>query len=107
MKSRFPLIIALVMLLTALMTTTVLAGEITGNGQLKEVKGHSECAYSGQEDLQWYFDDADTLPKPEATRGDPGHSQSWGQAKPAWDFLISIGLHPGIACNPTKSGGGD
>jgi hypothetical protein len=107
MKSRFPLIIALVMLLTALMTSTVLAGEITGNGQLKEVKGHSECAYSGQEDLQWYTTDDDITPVATFVRGVPGHSQSWGQAKPMWAFLISIGLHPGIACNPTKSGGGD
>jgi hypothetical protein len=106
MKPRFLLILAAVMLLSALTTTTVLAGEITGNGKLKDVNGRSECAFSGQEDLQWYFDDANTMPKPEATRGVPGHSQSWGQAKPAWDFLISLGLHPGHACNPTRAGGG-
>ena len=105
MKPRFLLILAAAMLLSALTTTTVLAGEITGNGELKEVKGRSECAFSGQEDLQWYVDDANTELKPEATRGEPGHSQSWGQAKPIWDFLISIHLHPGQACNPTRAGG--
>ena len=52
------------MLLSALTTTTVLAGEITGNGQLKDVNGQSACAFSGQEDLQWYFDDGNTMPKP-------------------------------------------
>ena len=103
MKPRFLLILAAAMLLSALTTTTVLAGEITGNGKLKEVNGRSECAFSGQEDLQWYFDDANTLPKPEATRGEPGHAQSWGQAKPIWDLLISLGLHPGHACNPTRA----
>ena len=104
MKSRFLLIIAAAMLLSALTTTTVLAGEITGNGQLKDVNGQSACAFSGQEDLQWYFDDGNTMPKPEATRGDPGHAQSWGQVKPIWDFLISIGEHPGHACNPARGG---
>ena len=56
-----------------------LAGEITGNGTLKTVKGNSPCAYSGQEDLQWYTNDENTTLKPTPTKGDPGHSQSWGQ----------------------------
>lgn len=55
------------------------AGEITGNGQLKTVHGNSPCAYSGQEDLQWYTTDADTTLKANPTKGDPAHSQSWGQ----------------------------
>ena len=38
------------------------AGEITGNGRLKPVNGNSPCAYSGQEDLQWFTDDSDTTP---------------------------------------------
>ena len=36
---------------------SVFAGEITGNGTLKEVQGRSSCAYSGQEDLQFFYDD--------------------------------------------------
>jgi hypothetical protein len=84
---------------------SALAGEITGNGKLKEVNGRSECAFSGQEDLQWYFDDANTMPKPVATRGEPSHSQAWGRIPKAdRDFLTSIGLNPGIACNPQKAG---
>jgi hypothetical protein len=55
------------------------AGEITGNGQLKTVHGNSPCAYSGQEDLQWYTNDGDTTLKSDPTKGDPAHSQSWGQ----------------------------
>jgi hypothetical protein len=35
------------------------AGEITGNGKLKTVNGSSPCAFSGQEDLQWYTADGD------------------------------------------------
>jgi hypothetical protein len=84
--------------------STTLAGEITGNGKLKVVNGHSPCAYSGQEDLQWYQDDGDTILRSDPTRGDPSHSQSWGQIdKATRDFLTSIGLNPGIACNPTRS----
>src|SRR6478672_6474141 len=55
------------------------AGEITGNGRLKPVNGNSPCAYSGQEDLQWYTTNADTTPVTDPTKGDPAHSQSWGQ----------------------------
>ena len=41
----------------------VFAGEITGNGTLKEVHGRSACANSGQEDLQWFTDDVDRIPR--------------------------------------------
>ena len=85
----------------------VFAGEITGNGDLKEVKGRSACAYSGQEDLQWYFDDDNEFPRPEPIKGEPGHAQSWGQVpKVVRDtVLIPMGLHPGQACNPNGGGG--
>ena len=84
----------------------VLAGEITGNGTLKDVQGRSACANSGQEDLQWYEDDLDTIPRQVVIRGVPGHAQSWGQIdKGTRAFLTSIGMNPGIACNPNKSTG--
>jgi len=60
-------------------TSGAFAGEITGNGKLKPVNGNSPCAFSGQEDLQWYTDDGDGTPKSNPTKGDPAHSQSWGQ----------------------------
>ena len=74
------------------------AGEITGNGKWiagspdEPLNGKSECAFSGQQD-------------------DPGEppfrgliAQSWGQIpKAVRDFLTSIGLNPGISCNPTKA----
>jgi hypothetical protein len=76
-----------------------LAGEITGNGRsLKNpdgtLNGKSMCAFSGREDEP----------------GDPLFkgliAQSWGQiSKSTRDILASIGLHPGQACNPTRSGG--
>ena len=82
------------------------AGEVTGNGTLKEVHGRSSCAFSGQEDLQWFTNDVDRIPREDPTRGDPGHAQSWGQIdKATRAFLTSIGMNPGIACNPNKSTG--
>ena len=57
------------------------AGEITGNGQLKQVNGNSPCAYSGQEDRQWYTDDSDTTALDNPVKGDPAHSQNWGHVK--------------------------
>jgi hypothetical protein len=84
--------------------SSVFAGEITGNGTLKEVHGRSSCAYSGQEDLQFFYDDEDTLPKATPTKGDPSHAQSWGQIdKATRDFLTTLGLNPGFACNPNLS----
>ena len=59
------------------------AGEITGNGQLKPVNGNSPCAYSGQEDRQWYTDDSDTTALTDPVKGDPAHSQNWGHVKQA------------------------
>jgi hypothetical protein len=91
-------------LLASLGAGTVLAGEITGNGTLKDVNGRSFCAFSGQEDLQWYTDDSDTTLRADPTRGDPKHAQSWGQMDQATRaFLTSIGLNPGLACNPNRS----
>ena len=96
----------------------VMAGEVTGNGKLLHVDGskwgtglhaRSVCAYSGQEDLQYFTDNTDSTAKTVITRGDPGHAQSWGQIpKATRDFLTTLGLQPGTSCNPTKStfGGG-
>lgn len=91
-------------LVLALGAGSVSAGEITGNGRLKDVNGRSFCAYSGQEDLQWYTDDSDATRKDVFVRGDPGHAQNWGQIpKAIRDQLTLIGMNPGIDCNPTKS----
>ena len=94
-------------LILSLGASTVFAGEITGTGRsLKVLDGgkwgtflhaRSECAFSGQEDLQY---GGATI-----TRGVPGHAQSWGQIpKAGRDFLTGLGFNPGIACNPMKAG---
>ncbi len=82
----------------------VSAGEITGNGTLKDVNGRSFCAFSGQEDLQWFTDDSDSTRRSDPTKGDPGHAQNWGQIdKATRAFLTSIGQNPGLSCNPNRS----
>lgn len=104
--SRLGAAVAVAALVASLGASSVLAGEITGNGKLLDMHGRSECSFSGQEDLQFYTDNSDTTLKAEPTRGDPGHAQSWGQIpKETRDFLTTIGLNPGVACNPTKSSG--
>ena len=104
----------------------MIAGEITGNGKplwtstttiidgcgvgcnlvFHTLHGKSECAFSGQEDLQ--FVDGSGVPLSVAVKGVPGHAQSWGQIpKASRDYLTSVlHLNPGIACNPTKATGG-
>jgi hypothetical protein len=68
-----------VAVMMALGASAAFAGEITGNGKLKAVNGNSPCAFSGQEDLQWYTADGDTTLRSDPTKGDPAHSQNWGQ----------------------------
>ena len=59
------------------------AGEITGNGKLKEPNGNSECSFSGQEDLQWHTSDANLpgtrIPEDQVVKGEPAHAQNWGR----------------------------
>lgn len=81
---------------------TVFAGEITGNGKsLKNedgtLNGRSECAFSGRNDT--YSGDPDVPDEDGFFR-----TQSWGQIdKVGKEFLTSIGVNPGNACNPTRS----
>jgi hypothetical protein len=80
---RFILALAAVAAAMALVASTASAGEITGNGQLKTVHGNSPCAFSGQEDRQWFTDDSDTTRLDNPMRGVPAHSQNWGHVKQA------------------------
>ena len=102
--TRLALAAGTVAALLALSAGSALAGEVTGNGRLKEVNGHSFCAFSGQEDLQWFTDDTDTVRLENPVKGVPGHAQNWGQIdKATRAFLTSIGQNPGLACNPNRS----
>ena len=89
---------------TALGASAALAGESTGNGRYingsdaAPLHGKSACAYSGQ--------NPEGLLSPDDPNYEPGRTQSWGQiGQEGRAFLTSIGLNPGIACNPTKATG--
>ena len=109
--TRFLLAVASGALLVALMASTVLAGEVTGNGKNLQIDGgkwgtnlhaRSVCAFSGQEDLQYFTNqEGNTGPHP-ITRGVPGHAQSWGQIPKA--VRDTFGGNPGTFCNPVKGG---
>jgi hypothetical protein len=96
-------------LIASLGASAVFAGEVTGNGRSLHLPGgglhgKSACAFSGQEDLQYWDENGVPLPPDQVQKGVPGHAQSWGQIpKAGRDFLTSIGSNPGIACNPTKA----
>ena len=106
------LVVALaVLMVMGMVASAAFAGEVTGNGkdlstgsflvdgvEHHTLHGKSACAFSGLED--W----ASAEPQP---NGEilvvPGVTQSWGQIPKAdRDFLTSIGMSPGQACNPTS-----
>jgi hypothetical protein len=73
-----------------LSANAALAGEITGNGKVIAAPfehAQSECAFSGLDDP-----DADVFT----------HTQSWGQLVAMFGPMGGV---PGVACNPTRSGG--
>lgn len=88
-------------IMAAGLSSTAFAGEITGNGKWiagseeAPLKGKSECAYSGREDE----------PDDPTFKGEI--AQAWGlMSKELREFLTSIGMNPGKACNPVKSADG-
>jgi hypothetical protein len=91
----------------ALAGGTAFAGEITGSGkwirgsESAPLNGKSACAYSG-------LNDNYVLGNPIPDHDGFSRTQSWGQLDRATRaFLTSIGVNPGIACNPTRSSGGE
>jgi len=114
MARRFFSAVLATALLASVGASAVFAGEVTGNGRSLHVDGggkwgtglhaRSFCAFSGQEDLQWFTDDTDTTRLDNPVKGVPGHAQNWGQIdKATRAFLTSIGQNPGLACNPNRS----
>ena len=80
--------------------------EITGNGKLKEVHANSPCAFSGQEDLQWYTSNDDITPVDDPVKGDPAHSQNWGHVKQATGLTGGANSVPAaeLGCNGHEFG---
>jgi hypothetical protein len=117
MTRRLVAALSLAVLVVMLTASVAMAGEVTGNGKNKQLEdrgkwgtglhARSVCAFSGQEDLQYFSnEEGNTDPHP-ITRGEPGHAQSWGQIPKAVrdDPNIFGGLNPGTFCNPIKGGG--
>ncbi len=100
MKRSLMVAVLAALMVIAMGASAAFAGEITGNGKsLKNddgtLNGRSICAFSGLNDT--YTGDPNVPDEDGFTR-----TQSWGQlSKEVRDFLTTIGLHPGSACNPT------
>jgi hypothetical protein len=104
--------IVIVALVTACMVVmgagVAFAGEVAGNGTTPMVvevtedghtilHGKSSCAFSGLNDT--YTGNPEEPDDDGFTR-----TQSWGQVdKAGKEFLTSIGVNPGNACNPTRA----
>ena len=96
--------------------SAVFAGEVTGNGRSLHVEGggkwgtglhaRSFCAFSGQEDLQWFTTDGDTTPVANPVKGVPAHSQNWGHVKQALGLTGGANSVPAIdwGCNGHEFG---
>ena len=116
MTRRLVLAVMAAAMVMVLSTSAAFAGEVTGNGRkvmtIENSKwgtglhARSLCAYSGQEDLQFFQDEGtDQVPVENPIKGVPNHSQSWGQIPKAVRDGFPAEMHPGMACNPTRSGG--
>jgi hypothetical protein len=104
-KMRIAAVAACATALMGVGASAAFAGEITGNGkwiagsEAAPLNGKSECAYSGRNDNS-------VLGNPLPDEDGFTRTQSWGQVgQEGRAFLTSIGLNPGIACNPQKSQG--
>jgi hypothetical protein len=117
MAHRLVTAVSLASLMVVLMAGVAMAGEVTGNGKNKQLEdrgkwgtglhARSVCAFSGQEDLQYFSgQEGNTGPHPK-TPGVPARAQSWGQIpKFVRDDPEEFGgLNPGTFCNPIKGGG--
>ena len=99
LRTRLPLALAAAMLVASVGASSVLAGEITGNGRSLKVENskwgtglhaRSFCAYSGQNDI------------PDSTdpHNPPGRVQSYGFSF-ARNGLKALVPSPSVGCNPT------
>ena len=115
MTRRLVLAALAAIIVVAFSASAAFAGEVTGNGKVLTIENskwgtglhaRSLCAYSGQEDLQFFQDEGtDQIPVENPVKGVPGHAQSWGQIPKAVRDGFPAEMHPGIACNPRRSGG--
>jgi hypothetical protein len=116
MARRLVAALSMAALVGLLSASVAMAGEVTGTGKSLQIDGgkwgtnlhaRSVCAFSGQEDLQYFSNQEGNTEPHDITRGDPAHAQSWGQIPKAVrdDPEVFGGLNPGTFCNPIKGGG--
>jgi hypothetical protein len=116
MTRRLVAALSLAVLVVMLTASVAMAGEVTGTGKSKQIDGgkwgtnlhaRSVCAFSGQQDLQYFSNEGGNTDPHPITRGVPSHAQSWGQIPKAVrdDPNVFGGLNPGTFCNPIKGGG--
>jgi hypothetical protein len=109
---RSLLVVVLAVLMVVAMSAGAFAGEITGNGKPlwigegaddpaahHTLHGKSHCAFSGQEDGQ-FFTEPGGEPVDPVVKGEPAHAQSWGQIPKAFRDAPGGLFHPGNSCNP-------
>ena len=110
-RSTVALLAALMVMAMTLGASAAFAGEITGNGtplwtgdnplptdDHHTLNGKSLCAFSGQEDGQFFDHDGEAVDP--VVKGDPAHAQSWGQIPKHIRDTFPSYEHPGNACNP-------
>jgi hypothetical protein len=116
MARRIVTALSLAALIGLLTASVAMAGEVTGNGKNLQIDGgqwdtnhhaRTVCAFSGQQDLQFFSNEGGNTDPHEITRGDPSHAQSWGQIphEVRADPEAFGGLNPGTFCNPIKGAG--
>ena len=116
MARRIVTALSLAALIGLLTASVAMAGEVTGNGKNLQIDGgkwdtnlhaRSVCAFSGQQDLQYFSNEGGNTDPHEITRGVPSHAQSWGQIphEVRQDPEAFGGLNPGTFCNPIKGAG--
>ena len=117
MARRFVAALSLAVLVVMLTASVAMAGEVTGNGKSKQLEdrgkwgtglhARSVCAFSGQEDLQYFDNEGGNTGPHEKTPGVPARAQSWGQIPKAVrdDPAEFGGMNPGTFCNPIKGAG--
>ena len=117
MARRLLAALSLAVLVVMLTASVAMAGEVTGNGKNKQLEdrgkwgtglhARSVCAFSGQEDLQYFDNEGGNTGPHEKTPGVPARAQSWGQIpKFVRDDPAEFGgMNPGTFCNPIKGAG--
>jgi hypothetical protein len=108
MKMRLIALLACLTAFAAVGVTAASAGEVNkphgyiAGSDSAPLNGKSNCAFSGLNDNYVFGTAGPGNPDEDGFE----RNQNWGHLDQATrEFLTSIGLNPGVACNPTKAAG--